>query len=114
MSVYKLHISNDSNDLADETAQTIAGIIRSVLTTKARCQIALSGGSTPCNAYNLLKDIVLPWEKVDVFLGDERWVPSSNESSNALMLRNTLFSRGIATKARFYEVPVDKFSNQYE
>ncbi len=108
MSTYELKVLNNSDDLAREAALIISNLIKSVLQKKERCHIALSGGSTPCKTYHILKDQILPWEKVDIFLGDERWVPSNHKDSNALMLKNSLLSSGLATKARFYEVPVDK------
>ena len=71
-----------------------------------RAQIALSGGSTPAQAYSLLGKQHLPWDRVDVLLGDERWVAADDSSSNARMLRHTLFGDGLpGAQARFHPVP---------
>ena len=63
-----------------------------LLDQRDRCSIALSGGSTPASAYSLLGQERLPWDRVDVVLGDERWVAADDASSNAGMLRRTLIS----------------------
>ena len=48
----------------------------------------------------------LPWNRVDVFLGDERWVSADDESSNAGMLRSTLLQAGEpGAAACFHPVP---------
>ena len=47
----------------------------------------------------------LPWDRVDVFLGDERWVAADDESSNARMLRRTLLAEGPGAAALFHAVP---------
>lgn len=44
--------------------------------------IALSGGDLARRCYELLAVADVPWGSVDVFLGDERWVPVSDPDSN--------------------------------
>ena len=75
------------------------------LDQRDRCQIALSGGSTPASAYSLLGQERLPWDRVDVVLGDERWVAADDASSNAGMLRRTLLAPGPGASAAFHPVP---------
>ena len=105
MNSYKLHRYTDQEEVARATATLISSNINSALEIKNRVQIALSGGSTPAKVYSLLGDIDLPWERVDIILGDERWVDPSDESSNSLMIRNTLLSKKFGIKANFYPVP---------
>jgi 6-phosphogluconolactonase len=64
---------------------------------RQRFAVALSGGRTPRGLYELLaqpplRDAVA-WEKVHVFWGDERCVPSDDPRSNARMARETLIDR---------------------
>ena len=54
MTNYRVVRASDSQDLARQASQTIAAQISLTLDQRDRCQIALSGGSTPSKAYALL------------------------------------------------------------
>lgn len=106
MTSYRLQICPTAEDLARQSAEQIASLIDQALGERDRVQIALAGGETPRAAYNLLARQHLPWDRVDVLLGDERWVPAEDPSSNALMLRQTLLAAGQpGSEARFHPVP---------
>ena len=111
MTNYRIERAGDSDSLARRASETIATQISQVLDQRDRCRIALSGGSTPAKAYALLGQEHLPWERVDVVLGDERWVAADDESSNARMLRNTLFDGGPGASASFHAVPTVELSD---
>jgi 6-phosphogluconolactonase len=49
--------------------------------------LALSGGSTARESYELLATADRDWRNVDVFFGDERWVPVGDPESNEGMAR---------------------------
>ncbi len=104
MANYIIEKVSDPVQLAYLASQIIASYINLTLEKKERAQLALSGGSTPASAYRLLGKEYLAWERVDVFLGDERWVDSNDESSNARMLRETLLSSEPGSNASFYPV----------
>ncbi|HLG86675.1 MAG TPA: 6-phosphogluconolactonase [Alphaproteobacteria bacterium] len=69
--------------LASEAAQT-----------EGRFAIALSGGSTPKHMYEMLgrppQRDMMPWERVQMFWGDERFVPPDHPDSNYRMVREAL------------------------
>ncbi|MGC6483521.1 MAG: 6-phosphogluconolactonase [Synechococcus sp.] len=103
---YQLVCAKDPQDLARRAAETMATRINLSLDQRDRAQIALSGGTTPAQAYALLAQQHLPWDRVDVLLGDERWVAADDASSNALMLRQTLLAEGFpGSQACFHPVP---------
>ena len=103
---YRLHVSDSLDDLSRLCGEEIANAIDQALAEHNRVQIALAGGETPKAAYRALARQHLPWDRVDVLLGDERWVPADDPSSNARMLRETLLVAGEpATDARFHPVP---------
>ena len=114
MTTYNLMIAKDQSDLARLSCEIIASSIDLVLDQRDRCQLALSGGSTPEATYQCLAKEHLPWDRVDVFLGDERWVASTDERSNAKMLRRTLLESGPGSQARFYPIPTVEFSSPDE
>jgi len=105
---YQLIVATSPEDLARQAAEQIASGIDLALAERDRAQIALAGGETPRAAYALLAEEHLPWERVDVLLGDERWVPADDPSSNARMLRETLLAHPPASHARFHPVPTDR------
>jgi 6-phosphogluconolactonase len=108
MTSYTLERSGTAADLARNCAERVAALIDLALDQRDRAHIALSGGTTPAAAYRLLNQEHLPWNRVDVVLGDERWVPPTDSSSNARMLRETLLAEGgPGAAARFHPVPTE-------
>lgn len=104
---YRLEVAVDATELARRAAERMATAIDLALDERDRCQIALAGGSTPALAYGRLGQEHLPWERVDVLLGDERWVPAADPASNARMIKATLLGQEPARRARFHPVPTD-------
>ncbi len=105
MTQYHLESSKDRATLAHDAAATMAAIIRTTLAQKPRCVMALAGGTTPEAAYGHLGQEPLPWERVDLVLGDERWVDAKDPASNALMVRRSLLSGSRAHLAHLHPVP---------
>jgi 6-phosphogluconolactonase len=108
MTSYHLLVAPSEADLARQAAEQVATCIDLALAERDRAQIALCGGQTPRATYNHLGAEHLPWDRVDVLLGDERWVPLDDPASNALMLRETLLGQAPAREARFHPVPTDR------
>lgn len=105
---YKLEVASDATQLARACAERIASLLDLALDERDRAHIALSGGTTPAAAYRVLNQEHLPWNRVDVVLGDERWVPPTDPASNARMLRDTLLAEGgPGAAARFHPVPTE-------
>ena len=96
----QLHSFPDPATLAESLAAAIADNLRSALAARAHASLALSGGNTPKRFLQALSRQALPWQDVIVTLVDERWVPESNERSNARLLRENLL-HGAAAEARF-------------
>lgn len=79
-----------SESLAQEAAAWMARSLQDALATRPRASLALSGGGTPGPAYRALAEMKLPWERVDVFFVDERFVPPDHAESNYRMVEDTL------------------------
>ncbi|NMO17357.1 6-phosphogluconolactonase [Pyxidicoccus fallax] len=79
-----------SESLAQEAAKWMARSLQDALATRPRASLALSGGGTPGPAYRALADLKLPWERVDVFFVDERFVPPDHADSNYRLVEDTL------------------------
>jgi 6-phosphogluconolactonase len=108
MTRYQLIVASSAGDLARQVAERMAAAIDLALAQRDRAQIALAGGETPKAAYVHLGQEHLPWNRVDVLLGDERWVDAADPASNARMLQETLFAQGPASQACFHPVPTDR------
>ena len=108
---YHLIIFKDKSELSKKVSEYISERIKINLNAKDRFQFCVCGGSTPKNIYNYLSEKELNWEKVDVFLGDERCVNPKSEDSNTLMINNSLLSN-FGSKAYFYKIFSDKKINE--
>ena len=92
-------------------ADEIVASIRDVLSEKGNCSLVLSGGSTPGAIYRQLSmpprvdDI--EWGKMDLYWGDERYVPHDHSNSNFRMTNETLLANLKQSKPRVYGVPTD-------
>ncbi len=74
-----------------------ASIARWLATAERRVTLGLAGGGTPRTTYLRLRDEAVPWEDVDAWLGDERWVPPDHADSNLRMAREALLDHVPAT-----------------
>lgn len=94
-----LRIVEGPDALADLAAASIARWLREAggLTT-----IGLAGGGTPRTTYTRLREEDVPWEAVDGWMTDERWVPPDDPERNGLMARATLFDH---VPGRLHHVP---------
>ena len=83
-------------DVAAISAQAAAAaveIINAAVAARGRCSLALSGGDTPRGLYRLLGSQhreQVPWERLHVFWGDDRYVPGDHPDSNYRLVRETL------------------------
>jgi len=70
------------------SVQVISNKVRSVLERYGECFLGFSGGSTPKPVYTELGKVELPWDKVDIFLVDER-VTLNAVDMNSQLVRNS-------------------------
>ena len=89
-------------DLADILASEIAAALRQ---NDTAC-FCVPGGTTPGPVFDVLSGVKLDWDRVTVFLSDERWVPETHERSNARLLRERLLT-GHAAAATFLPLHAD-------
>jgi 6-phosphogluconolactonase len=85
-------ISPDPQSMAESAAAWIA---EQIAATDDVFRMALSGGSTPRLLYTVLASGFrerIEWRRVELFWGDERFVPHTDERSNYRMVRETLLA----------------------
>ncbi len=90
----------DDSVLARSLAAEIAECLRKAIRARGQARIVLSGGTTPQKTYLFLSKEDVMWERVEITLADERWVPSSHPRSNHCLLNMTLFEM-LENKPRF-------------
>lgn len=76
----------------DAVADAVADLVADAVRARPRINIGLAGGSTPSLTYERLSGRDVTWDRVTLWLGDERWVPADHPDSNARMVRTTLGS----------------------
>ncbi len=82
-----VEILPDKASLIDRSLEIVLTQLKSAIAAKDKCAIALAGGSTPKPLYEALASQSLPWEKIHIFWGDERYVSPTHSNSNQLMAR---------------------------
>jgi len=94
----RIEIVKDLETLSVQAAELIADHIRE---SSGPYRLALSGGNTPRGCYRYLAHLhQLPWDQVEIFQCDERFVPPDNPDSNYHMIRDTLL-KSIAPRGVF-------------
>ncbi|EHH69093.1 6-phosphogluconolactonase [Gluconobacter morbifer] len=77
--------------------------------TEGKFRVALSGGSTPKRLFELLAAPALaaklPWDRIEIFYGDERHVPEGHADSNHTVGHATLISRVPVPAANVHPIP---------
>jgi 6-phosphogluconolactonase len=82
--------------LADE----LASLLREAISDRGRSLLAVSGGRTPQQVFERLRQLEVDWGRVTLTLIDERWVPAGHPESNERLVRSYLL-RGAAAAATF-------------
>ncbi len=83
----KIQVLADKPALIEQALSLILERIHTACQERGQFTIALAGGSTPKPLYEAIAAQALPWEKIHVFWGDERYVPADHSDSNQKMTR---------------------------
>jgi 6-phosphogluconolactonase len=104
----KLVVCADPQDLAKRVADWL---IERIAEHPRKVRIALSGGSTPKVLFELLATDEyskrVPWQRVHLFWGDERFVPPDDPDCNYGMTRATLLSKVPVPDTNVHPIPSD-------
>lgn len=78
--------------LAEKAAWILGKTIQAIVKSKKRAVIAVPGGRSAADIFKNLRKQHLAWERVHVFLLDERLVPADHQESNYRLVRAYLGS----------------------
>jgi 6-phosphogluconolactonase len=98
MADQKITIFANGTEIARHAAGEVVRIANEAVAARGVFSMALSGGSTPKVLYALLAEHPalrnsLPWDKIDVFFGDERHVGPGHADSNYQMAEDAMLSK---------------------
>lgn len=105
----EVRILADAAALARAAAELFVRVTGDAVAAHGSARVALSGGSTPRMMGELLAALPyrerVPWERLDVFWSDERWVPESSPQSNAGEAKRTFLDRVPIRAERVHPFP---------
>jgi 6-phosphogluconolactonase len=85
-------------------------VLARIAANSGRVAICLTGGSSPKQLYELLATAPyrdqIPWDRTHWFIGDERFVPVSDNRNNMAMARGIFLDR-LAPAANIHPIPTD-------
>ncbi|MEM1239005.1 MAG: 6-phosphogluconolactonase [Cyanobacteria bacterium P01_H01_bin.26] len=103
----QVHVYADKAALVAGAAEQVIELIRDAIAAHGRSTLALSGGSTPKPLYQAIAQAELPWDKIFVYWGDERYVPATHADSNAKMAREAWLDQVALPAENIFTVPTD-------
>ena len=112
MSGRTIQVVEDAAAVARTGAERFAALAREAVEARGRFAVALSGGSTPKALFQLLaRDpfrSAVPWDRIELFWGDERCVSPDHADSNYRMTRESLLQAVPITPARTHRIEAEK------
>jgi len=92
----RIEVRATPEEVAAAAAELIASSLAAAVERRGRADWATTGGSTPVGIYRVLASSPLrarvPWERVHVWWGDDRFVPRDHPYSNVLPLDDVLLA----------------------
>lgn len=83
-------VASDKAEHAAFAGEIMAQAMWTAIRERGLCRVAVSGGSTPAEAYRYVAALRLPWDKIEWFWVDERAVPPDHARSNYAAARRDL------------------------
>src|SRR5437868_5080236 len=107
----ELRVYGDAEQLAGAAAELFVALATESIKARGHFRVALSGGSTPRRVYELLSAAEfssrVDWKRVDVFWGDERYVPADDRDSNYRMTLEAVLRHVPVPAGNVHRVPTE-------
>lgn len=97
----------DKAALIKRSLEVVLAKIQAAIQERGLCTIALAGGGTPKPLYEALAAQELPWAKIHIFWGDERYVPADHADSNQRMARQAWLDQVDLPAGNIHPMPTD-------
>lgn len=95
----------DKEALIARSQEVVLSKLQAAIEERDQCMIALAGGGTPKPLYEAIATQNLPWDKVHIFWGDERYVPADHPDSNQGMARRAWLDKVDIPAANIHPMP---------
>jgi len=107
----KIQYFDSLESMTEAAARTFQETMDATVSSRNSAYVALSGGHTPRTLYERLAEPPfagdIPWQRIHIFFGDERVVPSDSPGSNFHMVEQTLLDRAPIPTANVHRVPTE-------
>lgn len=87
------HVKTNVNEVAKEARNIILEVAQQAIEQRGVFKIVLAGGTTPELVYGLLAQEACDWHNWQLYLGDERYLPSEDSERNSQMIKRTLLDK---------------------
>ncbi|WP_008314488.1 6-phosphogluconolactonase [Leptolyngbya sp. PCC 6406] len=105
VSVPQIEVHPTREALIQRSRDLVVARIETAIAERGRCTLALAGGSTPKPLYLALAQTDLPWDKLHIFWGDERYVAPDHPDSNAGMAKAAWLDQVAIPPSQIHLVP---------
>ena len=102
-----LSLLEDAAAVAKAAADSVSEHAARAVAGDGVFRLALAGGTTPMAAYTLLRRARIPWERVEVFFGDERCLPVGDAGRNDAMAGQALLGHVPIPEANIHPIPAE-------
>jgi len=109
-----VEIVSDSESLAHQCAQLFTVHAQKAIKARNIFCVAISGGNTPRRFFELLGELpqakALPWDRIQLFWVDERYVSPDSQWSNYKLAANTFLAKVAIPEENIHRIPTE-YSN---
>jgi len=106
-----VEIASDPETLAQRSVELFVAEARKALKAKDAFCVAISGGNTPRRFFELLGEVPrassLPWDKIQLFWVDERYVGADSQWSNYKLAADTFLAKVAIPEENIHRIPTD-------
>lgn len=97
-----VHVYETPDELASATADRLAAALASAQAARGTASVVLTGGRTGNAVMAALRSATLDWSSLDIYWGDERFLPAGDPERNETQARTALLDHVPVSPARVH------------
>lgn len=101
------HTLSDAEAVARAAAERILAAATRAIESRGRFKLVLAGGTTPAQAYGLLRGADAEWDKWFIYFGDERALPADHPERNSVMARQHWLAHVAIPAENIFPIPTE-------
>ncbi len=106
-----IEIASDPETLAQRSVELFVAEAQKTIKAKDAFYVAISGGNTPKRFFELLGEVPLarslPWDKIQLFWVDERYVQPDSQWSNYKLAADTFLDKVEIPQGNVHRIPTE-------